>query len=175
MFFVKKRFFRRYETKKKLLVVFLVFVNMWIWWNVSKMLPEVDFSLQWHSDPIIVENHATFQNLKPSEVVATEKSTEDKIRETFGENWKIALAIAKSESGLRPVKGDQNIEFIQDGQVMGHSCGIFQIRVLKGRPNCEALMDEDTNIAYAKRIYDRVGFTAWSNYKNGRYLAFLEN
>lgn len=173
--FVKKRFFKKYQTKKRLLAVFLVIVNFYIWADVIISLPKINFKWEIENTTFVVENHTTGQFLKPSEVVTVkELSVEDKIRAVFGNEAEIAIAIAKSESGLKNVKGDTHIEFIQDGKVMGHSCGVFQVRVLSGRPSCEELMDVDVNIAYAKKIYDKVGWSAWSNYKNERYLAFLD-
>jgi len=93
----------------------------------------------------------------------------------------IALAVAKSESGLRAdAVGDIPLEYEYEGRTIGHSCGIFQIRVLPGRPDCETLKDVDTNIEFAKKLYDtklRNGenqkFLPWSNWKNNRYLKFL--
>lgn len=168
MFFVRRRFVKKYQTKKRLLIVFLIFLNCYVIWNIARDFPPVE--IKW-SEPLVYENKPITQDV----VVIEKKLTiEDKIEAVFGSDARIALAIAKSESGLKNVKGDQHIEFIQDGKVMGHSCGLFQVRVLEGRPNCEELMDEDTNIAYAKKIFDKVGWSAWSNYKNGKYIAFLE-
>lgn len=96
------------------------------------------------------------------------------IREVFAEEAEIAIAIAKSESGLRAdAVGDIPIQFVHEGKVMGHSCGLFQIRVLPGRPNCEELKDPDTNVKYAKKLQEKYGWFPWSNYKNDRYKEFL--
>lgn len=101
---------------------------------------------------------------------------EDKILKAWegtGEGH-IALAVAKSESGLNPnAKGDIPIQFWHKGKLIGHSCGIFQIRVLEGRPDCETLKDVDKNIEFAKKLYDKSGFYPWSNWKNNTYLKFL--
>lgn len=97
------------------------------------------------------------------------------IADEFGDNAKIAIAIAKAESHLNPnAKGDMHIEFTKDGITMGHSCGVFQIRVLPGRPDCETLKDPEFNIKYAKQMFDRSGFTPWSAYKNGTYLKYIK-
>ena len=97
----------------------------------------------------------------------------EKIYAKFGKDGRVATAIAFSESGLKNVKGDILLEFIHEGKVMGHSCGIFQIRVLNGRPTCEELMDVDTNIDYAYKIFQRFGFSPWSNFNNKAYKKFL--
>ena len=96
------------------------------------------------------------------------------ISEEFGDDAKVAIAVARAESGLNPeTKGDTHIEFERDGKIMGHSCGLFQIRVLPGRPDCETLKDPKFNIEYAKKLFDRSGFQPWSAYKNGSYLKFM--
>lgn len=97
------------------------------------------------------------------------------ITKEFGDEARTAIAIAKAESHLNPnAKGDTHIEFTKDGITMGHSCGVFQIRVLPGRPDCETLKDAEFNIKYAKEMFDRSGFTPWSAYKNGAYLKYMK-
>ena len=99
---------------------------------------------------------------------------EDKIKKAFGKDWKVALAIAKAESGLDTnAVGDKHIEFVKNGKVYGHSCGIFQIRVLEGRPDCESLQDVDKNIEFAKKLHKERGFTPWSVFNNKKYLKYL--
>lgn len=89
-------------------------------------------------------------------------------------NGHIAVAIAKGESRLRPdAVGDTHIEFWFDGKKMGHSCGIFQIRVLPGRPDCETLKNADKNIEYARKLYDRAGFQPWTVFTKGTYIKYL--
>lgn len=128
IFFTKNRFFRRYETKKRLLVVFLVIVNVYIWYNVSKMLPAVDFSIQWHSDPITIENRAKLQNLKPSEIIAEtsdslEVQTLKKVGRETGVDWKVLYGIFIKES-----QGD--CERIGDTHLAQPSIGCFQISLI---------------------------------------------
>ena len=106
---------------------------------------------------------------------ATPSSPEKLIKEVFGDQADVAIAIAKAESGLNPeAVGDLHITFEKDGKLMGMSCGTFQIRVLEGRPDCETLKDLRKNVEYAKRIYEARGdFTAWSTYNNGAYKKYL--
>jgi len=93
----------------------------------------------------------------------------------------IAVAVAKSESGLNPnAKGDVPLEYWYEGKKIGHSCGIFQIRVLPGRPDCETLKNVDKNIEFARKLYDtklqngeKQKFLPWSNWKNNRFMKFL--
>ena len=104
-----------------------------------------------------------------------ENTPEQLIKEVFGDQADVAIAIAKAESGLNPeAVGDLHITFEKDGKLMGMSCGTFQIRVLEGRPDCETLKDLRKNVEYAKRIYEARGdFTAWSTYNNGAYKKYL--
>ena len=96
------------------------------------------------------------------------------IREEFGDEADVAIAIAKAESGLNPnAKGDTHIEFVRDGVTMGHSCGLFQIRVLPGRPDCETLKDPEYNVKYAKKMFDQSGWRPWSAFNNGSFKRFL--
>lgn len=89
------------------------------------------------------------------------------ILDTFGMgvDGRIALAIAKCESGLRP-------EAAGDG---GHSIGIFQINWVHWRrwPR-ETLFDLQTNLRAAKTLRDEQGhWGAWSTYKNGCYRNWM--
>ena len=103
-----------------------------------------------------------------------DSSPEQLIRKEFGDKADIALAIAKAESGLNPeAVGDMHITFEKDGKLMGMSCGLFQVRILEGRPDCETLKDPETNVRYAKALYDKSGFQPWSAYTSGKYLENL--
>lgn len=85
-------------------------------------------------------------------------------------NINLMLAIAKAESGCRtdavgdnyPIRG-----------LHAPSCGLFQVRSLKGRPSCEALKDPSTNIYWAYKIYKGQGLKAWSVYTKGLYKNHL--
>lgn len=87
-------------------------------------------------------------------------------------DWDVNLmmAIMKAESGCRtnavgddyPIRG-----------VHAVSCGLFQVRSIGTRPSCSALKDPATNIAWAYRIYQGQGLTAWSVYSNGKYKIHL--
>lgn len=100
---------------------------------------------------------------------------EGKIKEVFGDDWKEAYAIAMAESGLRTdAIGDGHITYEYQGETIGMSCGLFQIRTLPGRPSCEEMLDPDKNIAFAKKLFDRSGWMPWSVYKSGKYLTYLK-
>ena len=123
----------------------------------------------------VSENPKSEEGQTPSQVQSP-SSIEEKILKAWegtGEGH-IAVAVAKSESGLRTdAVGDIPLEYWHEGKKIGHSCGIFQIRVLPGRPNCETLKDADENIEFARKLYDKSGFYPWSNWKNQRYLKYL--
>lgn len=48
------------------------------------------------------------------------------------------------------------------GGIYAPSCGLLQVRTLKGRPSCEELKDPATNIATAYRVWQGQGYRAWS-------------
>ena len=126
--------------------------------------------------PTVADTAKSEEGRAPSQVQPP-SSIEAKILKAWEgtKDGKIAVAIAKSESGLNPnAKGDIPIQFWNNGKLIGHSCGLFQIRVLPSRPNCEELKDVETNISFARKLYDSSGFYPWSNYKNGRYLQYME-
>lgn len=64
-FFTKPRFFKNYETKKRLLAGFLVTVNAFVMWNISMNLPEIELGIKWSSEPIVYERKA--EAMKPVE------------------------------------------------------------------------------------------------------------
>jgi hypothetical protein len=92
---------------------------------------------------------------------------EDKITKAFGKDAKMAIAIAKAESGLRSdAIGDTNTKY--------SSIGIFQIRLLPERNiTKEQMIDSDHNIEYAKMLFDKSGWNPWSAYRNGSYKKYL--
>lgn len=82
-------------------------------------------------------------------------------------NWNVEtfLRIAAAESGCNPYQVGDN--YVING-LHAPSCGLFQVRTLQGRPSCEELKDPATNIAWAYRIYQGQGLSAWSVCSNGR-------
>lgn len=86
-------------------------------------------------------------------------------------NVQIAMAVMQAESSCNPsAVGDTN----PINGLLAHSCGLFQVRTLKGRPSCEALKDPATNVEWAYRVYlGRGSFKPWSVFTSGKYLRFL--
>lgn len=88
-------------------------------------------------------------------------------------NWnvQIAKAIMQAESGCNTnAVGDTH----PINGLLAYSCGVYQIRTLKGRPSCEQLKDPATNIEWAYKISNGgSNWRAWSVYTNGRYLKHM--
>ncbi len=86
----------------------------------------------------------------------------------------LALAIAKAESSCNAeARGDEDLTFEQDGKQYGYSVGVFQIRILPGREDCDSY-DISKNVACAYDLYKQRGdFSDWSMYSNGHYKRYL--
>lgn len=77
------------------------------------------------------------------------------------------VRIARCESGLDPhTVGDSllpsTVAYKALRMPYGESIGIFQIRLLPGRPGKEFLQEVDHNIAYAKQLLDARKYQPWS-------------
>ena len=72
-------------------------------------------------------------------------------------NWPddVAMQVCKHESRGNP-------SAVGDGDTAHVSCGLMQIRTLKGRPSCTALKDPETNVAYAYKMWKKEGWSPWS-------------
>lgn len=109
----------------------------------------------------VVRNYRT--TVKEYKIPTTEERIEiqNYIREVFGENSDMALAIAHAENGY----------FSQDRISITSDYGIFQINHIhcKEFGGCENLKDWKKNIDAAKVLYDRRGWQPWSVYKNKKY------
>ena len=54
------------------------------------------------------------------------------------------------------------------------SCGLWQIRTLKGRPTCEELKNPQTNLEWAWKISNQgTNWNPWTVYGSGAYLRHL--
>lgn len=96
---------------------------------------------------------------------STGNSIETEIADVFGAESRIALAVAKAESGLNPKAINRN----RDGS---RDMGIFQINDRHGWSDEERL-DWRTNIRIAKELYDSRGWNEWAVYNNGTYRNYL--
>lgn len=88
-----------------------------------------------------------------------------KIIETFPEDYKTAIAIAKAESGLEMTARNYNSNGSMD-------CGLFQINSVH-KPTWEQCNEIDAHLELAREIYDDRKWSAWCVYTNGKYLEYL--
>ena len=121
--------------------------------------------------------------IREVEVDRTFKSEKQQIMayivQVFGEDAPDAIQIAKCESGLNPETiGDTNLMSHNNGELVGDSIGIFQVRTGgEGWNRAKAnemsaeefrvyLKDYKKNIDYAKTIFDQGGWSPWYNCMN---------
>ena len=70
--------------------------------------------------------------------------------------WETAKRVAWCESHYNPsAVGDHNLD--------PKAYGIFQIRAFPRRPTVAALLQAETNIAYAASLYAAHGWAPWAN------------
>ena len=128
--------------------------------------------LQTQNKVVLANENPTY--FEPIVLYQENPSPEDLIREFFGDDWHIALAIAKAESTMRADKCH-----IDERE---YSCGLFQINLrahYKKVPGtgfeekAEWLKIPENNIKMAKKLYDKSGWWPWSVYKNGSYELYL--
>lgn len=104
-----------------------------------------------------------------------------KIRAAFPEDPETAVAISQCESGLNQERiGDHNIAVEKDGELVGRSIGLFQIRTGEARPgraswnrahanglSVAGFEDEmkhpDKNIKAARKLWEGGGWSPWRN------------
>lgn len=91
------------------------------------------------------------------------------IKETFKNDFKTALAVAKAESGLRQEAVNYNTI---NEVVWSKDCGVFQVNDYYHERACEMTAEE--NIKYAYKLYQETGWESWAAYKNGSYLKYLD-
>jgi hypothetical protein len=93
------------------------------------------------------------------------------IYEVFGiEDYKVAIAIAKAESGLR----EDAININSNNTI---DVGIFQINQIHFKKDGCSLKEVSTmqgNIDCAKQLYDSSGWNPWVAFKNGAFTAKLD-
>lgn len=113
------------------------------------------------------------------EEVKTELTIEEIVREVFGKDSENALKIMQCESRGNPETiGDTHIMTYHSGELVGDSIGLFQIRsgghdFNRAKANKMTadefrtwMKDPESNIKYAKTIFDRRGWFAWFNCMN---------
>ena len=121
-------------------------------------------------------------------VLPNQEAVADKIRSIFVEEPEKAVAVFRSESGLRAIAKGWNCYYTMESgekysaackpedreQAFSVDCGTAQINV----PGTECpieLLDVEQNIERAYQMYKRRGFQPWVAHNNGNYLAFIKN
>jgi len=116
--------------------------------------------------PAHQETFKTKENPPPSDYRETPTNPiMQEIADVFGEEYRLAIAVAMAESELNPTAMNVNMDGSRD-------IGIFQINERHGW-NEEELFDWRTNISIAKYLRDRSGWSTWVAYNNGTYKRYL--
>ena len=122
------------------------------------------------------------QSLVATSSVETKEEIEAYIYEVFGKDGDDAVKMATCESGLNPEQiGDKHLLAMLDGELVGDSIGLFQIRtgdagVYDSKPWNRAkangmtvdefrvwMKNPKENVDYAKKMFDRQGWGQWHN------------
>lgn len=214
LFFTKSRYIGKYPKMKRLVTVaFLLTVDVYVLAVNINIAPDTMFRL---SEKRMFANEARAWDGGPGPDDAEEipsdapdnqgipvldsahAEVESLIRESFPDDTKTALAIAKAESGLNPGT-ESTTDKMRDGRPF--SVGLFQInlsvqkidsldcpKAFKGTDYGSIVIDEALYaacVAYAKDpvrntvaargIYERRGrsWTAWGAFTNGSFKRFL--
>ena len=122
--------------------------------------------------PSVVKTEVPVAPVTGCEAVAVE------INKYGGWDHQIMLAIAKAEnSTCDPLKHNLKAEethYNYKGEVICvGSYGVLQVGCLHYRAG-ESPDDLATNVRVAHRVWEGAGYTAWTMYKNGRYLNYLQ-
>jgi soluble lytic murein transglycosylase-like protein len=88
--------------------------------------------------------------------------------EKYDWDTELVMKIMELESSCNPnAVGDGHLTF--ENGTKGMSCGLMQVRVLEGRPDCETLKNPETNLEWAYKIFkERENYTAWSVLKKAK-------
>lgn len=87
----------------------------------------------------------------------------ERIAEVFPEDTKTARLVAKAESSLNP-----NAVNMEEHNGCTGSYGLMQISCIHYTGNPNDLKDVDLNLKIARKIYERVGWSAWGVCKDGK-------
>lgn len=167
--------------KERLFIITLLLCTLgWSYHNHSNYNISADNSVHIvePGEPEPTDNPIQVQEIsvpEPKEVTQKEQ-IKDYIVEVFGEDAPDAILIAECESQYLPERiGDKHLMSYNNGELIGDSVGIFQVRtggsgwnrakangmsVAEFRAN---LKEYKYNIDYAKTIFDNDGWYAWYN------------
>lgn len=91
------------------------------------------------------------------------------IRRTFPDDQVVAVAVAKGEGFPNPRAYNPEWHYRNGKKVCQGSYGIMQIACVHHMENPEALFDPEFNLAMAKKIQSKSGWSPWGAYTNGSY------
>ena len=105
------------------------------------------------------------------EVVALSEPLEYELlfKKYFGNEWKMAYAVAKAESGLRTEAFHRN----KNGSVDRGLMQVNSCHCPKVNGNCDRLFEAEENIRVAKIIRDGSGWNAWVIVQKGLHKKYL--
>lgn len=116
---------------------------------------------------------STAKIVPPTPVFADCSEIESEIKKY---NWdaELAFAIAKAESQCNAnAYGDEDLVYQKDNRNYGYSVGVFQVRILPGREDCDSY-DIQKNVACAYDVYsEKNDFSPWSGYSTGKYKRYF--
>ena len=106
---------------------------------------------------------------------------EQQVATIFGNKTKVAIAVFKAESGLKPDAINYNC--IYNGKsksckkkdqpkAWSVDCGLGQINI-KGKVCPETLLTVSGNLQAVQQLYEKQGLKAWVCYKQGLYYKYL--
>ena len=117
------------------------------------------------------------------EINVCEQSVEKCITKYFPEDPKLAIAVFKAESQLNPRSIGYNCRYgdkvttckVSDRALaLTKDYGIAQINQANYQGNKEDLLDTETNLKVARKVYDEQTWRAWYVYRDKKYVQYLD-
>lgn len=194
-FISKKRYMGNHPRVKKAIMLTFLVVNAIAWIVVPNYI-----LLNGPKEIIIIEAKASVGDAVDTIDEATTQDTlngmveqqasievapltvEEKICAVFGEDCKTMIAIFKAESGLKADAIGYNCMYEGKSAVCkpedrhlawSVDCGIAQINH-RGKVCPAELLEVNNNLEVGKKILNTQGLMAWSSFKAGKHLKFLE-
>lgn len=137
---------------------------------------------------IVIVNHSLARSIEtpeakeePVKEAAKEQSVEEQIVAVFHEEPELALAVFKAESVHNPKAIGYNCRYGNISQACrpedrhkawSVDCGVAQINI-QGQTCPEELLEVGKNLAIAKSMYEKRGWSPWWAYRNGAYKKHL--
>ena len=114
---------------------------------------------------------------------------EQHVKQIFGDNAEVAMAVFTHESGLDLSTTHYNCKYVSAKNGKVHSktckkgdnekawsvdCGVAQVNV-KGKVCPKKLLTLEGNMEAVEKIYNDQGLSAWVSYTSGAYKKFLKD